>query len=249
MDLQHLISPEGIKELSTLTLLLVTLALDNVIFIGALASKLNPIEQKRARMTGMFISLFLNLILILTASHFLQQNELARHILLGIGGAFLLGKGIIELNNKFKHKEHHTNIKASFWPVIIQTAWVDLIFSVDGTITAIGLSNDKIVQVTGILLSVIIMFSFAFFITKMLVKYEDLAITAYLFLALIGATLIFISFGHDLPRDLVYGMMGFGLLVQICNIAANKAKEKRQTIHTGELGLDMTKTYISQHKS
>lgn len=221
----------------SLTILQIILMIDNLIFISVLTEKLEKKDKAYARRIGLIISLCLNTILILLAGaltslhtelfsykgyHFTFHN-----LILLIGGLFLLAKVVKEIRHKIDAVKDNSNIKSfkSITQIIINMALIDMIFSIDSTIIAIGMSDIKWIQIGSVLVAILIMYLCFNFINKVTDKYPSLKVLALAFLFLIGFSLFTSGLGVEIPKGYVYFAMFFSLLVEFLNIKI-ETKEK-----------------------
>lgn len=214
----------------SLTFLQIILMIDNLIFISVLTESLNKTDKAYARKIGLVLSLLLNTGLILLAGfltslhtelfsvgeyHFTFHN-----LILLIGGLFLLVKVVKEIRCKIDNVCHTSSTKTfkSVTQVIINMALIDLIFSIDSTIIAIGMTEVKWIQIGSVLVAIVIMYFSFNFINKVTDKYPSLKVLALAFLFLIGFSLFTGGLGVEIPKGYVYFAMFFSLLVEFLNI-------------------------------
>ncbi len=219
---------ESIIALLTLIVLEVVLGLDNVIFISIVAARLPKDQQKKARRLGLILAMFLRLILLLVISLILQlQGDLftvfgqgisGKDLILIAGGLFLIYKSATEIHHKMEGDEGDTslNIKAnSFRSVIIQILILDLVFSVDSIITAVGMVDELWIMYTAVIVTVTIMLFASEPISAFINKHPAFKMLALSFLLLIGVSLIGEGLGFHIPKGYIYFSMGFAFLVDI----------------------------------
>ncbi|MFQ5633248.1 MAG: TerC family protein, partial [bacterium] len=227
--------PQAWMALATLTALEIVLGIDNIIFIAILAGKLPQSQQPRARTLGLGLAMItrigllfsLTLIMRLTEPIFavLGQEISGRDLILIIGGLFLLGKSTLEIHDKLEGEEHHASGKAaaSFAGVLVQVALLDIVFSLDSVITAIGLANQIQIMVIAIVIAVIFMMIFVGAISTFVERRPTIKILALSFLLLIGFTLIGEGFGLHIPKGYIYFAMAFSMFVEMLNLRLRKA--------------------------
>lgn len=229
-----LLDPQTYISLLSLTLLEVVLGIDNIIFISILAGKLPPEVRNRARVTGLVIALAGRLVLLsgiawltrLTQPWFtLGPVEMSgKDVVLLAGGLFLIWKSAQEIYHKVEdqHEADRSSGPAqiSFRQVILQIMLIDMIFSLDSIITAVGLVQHIGIMVTAILISLGIMIASANSIGDFIDRHPALKILALSFLLMIGTLLVAESFHHEIPKGYVYFALAFSLLVEVINIRA-----------------------------
>lgn len=229
MDYQLIIS------LLTLIALEVILGIDNVIFISILAGKLPANQQKKARLYGLILAMLLRLALLAVISLIMKlENDLFRifnqgisvkDLILIFGGLFLLYKSATEIYHKMEGEQGNQskNIKAvTFTQVIIQILIMDLVFSVDSIITAIGMVKEVWIMYVAIIVTVLIMLVAAEPISNFVNKHPAFKMLALSFLLLIGFALISEGFGVEIPKGYIYFSMAFSMLVSIFQVRMNK---------------------------
>jgi predicted tellurium resistance membrane protein TerC len=236
MTMEWLSNPEIWIALATLTFLEIVLGVDNIIFISILSGKL-PIEQQpRARRIGLLgamvmrVGLLFSLawIIRLTAPWFtiLGEEISGRDLILILGGLFLLGKSTYEIHDKLEGDEGHASrkIRASFASVIIQIMLLDIVFSLDSVITAVGMASHLWVMVAAVVIAVGIMMVSAEPISAFVHKHPTVKMLALSFLLLIGLSLLLEGFDHHVPKGYIYFAMGFSVFVEMINLRLRKAK-------------------------
>src|SRR5918993_809824 len=230
---------DWIAPLITLILLEVVLGLDNVIFISIIAAKLPEHQQKKARTVGLILALFLRLALLGIISLILKlEGNLftvaavdisGKDLILILGGLFLIYKSSSEIYHKMEGEEGDTskNIKVtSFSSVIIQILMLDLVFSIDSIITAIGMVDELWIMYVAVIVSVSIMLFAAGAISRFVNKHPAFKMLALSFLLLIGVSLIGEGLDFHIPKGYIYFSMAFALLVDIIQMRANRPASK-----------------------
>jgi predicted tellurium resistance membrane protein TerC len=221
---------EWIAALVTLTFLEIVLGVDNVIFISILSGKLPKDQQKRARRVGLFAAMFMRIALLLSIAwiarlttplfavlgHAIAGRDL---ILLG-GGLFLIGKSTFEIHERVEAAEEHapTRAAASFASVIAQVMVLDIVFSLDSVITAIGMADDLSVMVTAVVGAVFVMVLAAEPISHFVERHPTIKVLALSFLLLIGLSLVAEGWGQHISKGYIYFAMGFSVFVEAINI-------------------------------
>jgi predicted tellurium resistance membrane protein TerC len=237
---------DGIIALVTLTVLEVVLGIDNVIFISILAGKLPANQQDRARKIGLLAAMVMRVLLLmslawiirLTAPLFsvLGQPVSGRDLILIGGGLFLLFKATREIHEKLEGEEGHRSarVSPSMAAVIGQIMVLDIVFSLDSVITAVGMADQLSVMVTAVILAVGIMFVSAASISRFVMEHPTVKVLALSFLLLIGCSLIAEGFGAHIPKGYIYFAMGFSVFVESINlrvIARRRPKTEPVRLH------------------
>ena len=224
---------EALVALATLTLLEIVLGVDNVIFISILSGKLPAHQQRRARRIGLFAAMAMRLALLslivwiarLTTPLFevLGRGVSGRDLILIGGGLFLLAKATYEIHDKLEGGgSHTTRTAASFASVIGQVMLLDIVFSLDSVITAVGMANDLWVMMTAVVLAVIVMLVAAEPISRVVEDHPTLKILALSFLLLIGLSLLLDGVGQHIPKGYIYFAMGFSVMVEAINLRVRR---------------------------
>lgn len=235
-----LFSPEGLLSLITLVFLEIILGIDNIIFIAIICGYLPRENQKRARTIGLMLAMVFRILLLLGISWLVQLVQplfcigslgvSGRDLILFSGGVFLIYKTAGELYEKLKGRElGHKTIKEKKLTVskaIIQIAIIDIIFSFDSILTAVGLSRDLAVMITSVILAMIVMLLFAPYVSDFINKYPTMKILALVFLVAIGVLLMLEGMHIHVEKSYVYFGMGFSLLVESLNIRLRKIQHK-----------------------
>ena len=233
--MEWLADPNTWIQLLTLTSLEIVLGIDNVIFISILAGKLPQHEQGRARNIGLTLAMLTRIVLLfsivwlskLTVPLFaILDNEISgRDLIFIIGGLFLLAKSTYEIHEKLEGAEGGASRQiraASFASVIIQIILLDIVFSLDSVITAVGMANHLVVMVTAVVIAVGFMLFFSGFISSFVDRHPTLKILALSFLILIGVTLIADGLGQHISKGYIYFAMAFSVFVEILNLRVRK---------------------------
>lgn len=239
MDL--LTSPEIWAAFFTLLALEVVLNIDNVIFLSIITAKLPPEQQPRARRLGILLALVFRIVFLsmltwligLTAPIFSMfgQEVSWRDIILFAGGLFLLWKGTTEIHAETEGKEHGgpTTARAAFGAVIVQIVLIDLIFSLDSILTAIGMTSNLPVMIAAVIVSLIIMLAAANPIANFVNRHPSVKMLALAFLLLIGVALVADSLHFDIPRGYLYFAVAFSALVEALNLLSSRKKKRPET--------------------
>lgn len=221
---------------ATLTVLELVLGIDNVIFISILAGKLPAEQQSKARFIGLTMALVFRVILLfslswvmgLTAPLFtlpiMNHDVSGRDLILIIGGLFLIAKSTHEIHGSLEGEEGHASKKvyASFASVIIQISLLDIVFSLDSVITAIGMVDQVAIMIAAVIVSIIAMMLFAGSIGAFVQKHPTVKMLALAFLLLIGVTLLAEGFHQKIPKGYIYFAMAFSVIVEILNMRLRK---------------------------
>ena len=235
IEIAQLSNPEIWIALATLTFLEIVLGVDNVIFISILSGKLPEDQQARARRLGLLGAMGTRLLLLfsltwiakLTTPWFsvIGQEISGRDLILILGGLFLIGKSVYEIHDKLEGEEGHASRKvaASFASVIIQIMLLDIVFSLDSVITAVGMVKILWVMIAAVVISVAIMMVSAEPISAFVHRHPTVKMLALSFLLLIGLSLIMEGFEQHIPKGYIYFAMGFSVFVEVLNIRIRKA--------------------------
>ena len=234
------LSPEILIALATLTFLEIVLGVDNIIFISILSGKLPQAQQLKARRIGLLLAMGTRILLLfslawvtkLTTPLFsVSRLEISgRDMILIVGGLFLLGKSTHEIHDRLEGEEGHSSAKvtASFAAVLMQIALLDVVFSLDSVITAVGMVDHVSVMIVAVIISVMIMMVAAEPISAFVHQHPTVKMLALSFLLLIGTSLIAEGFGHHIPKGYVYFAMGFSVFVEAMNL---KMRKKAAPVH------------------
>ncbi len=230
------LTADNLIALVTLTALEIVLGIDNIVFISILAGRLPESQQDRARIVGLALAMLMRVLLLfslawiigLTASLFevMGHSVSGRDLILLGGGLFLLTKSTQEIHGKLEGEEHGAAeaVAATFSAVIIQIGLLDMVFSLDSVITAVGMADEIWVMVTAIVIAIGIMMWASGPISDFVDEHPTVQMLALSFLLLIGTSLIAESFGLHIPKGYIYFAMGFSVLVEILNL---QLKERR----------------------
>jgi predicted tellurium resistance membrane protein TerC len=233
-------SAEGWIALATLTVLEIVLGIDNIVFISILAGKLRAHDRARARKVGLSLAMIIRILLLLsitwvmslTAPLFgvLGQEISGRDLILIIGGLFLLGKSTLEIHDKLEGAEGHGSAKvaASFTAVIVQILLLDIVFSLDSVITAVGMAEDVAVMILAVVIAVAVMLVSAGTISDFVERHPTVKILALSFLLLIGVSLLAEGFEQHIPKGYIYFAMAFSVFVEMINL---RIRVKAEPVH------------------
>jgi predicted tellurium resistance membrane protein TerC len=229
---------ESLIALATLTFLEIVLGVDNVIFISILSGKLPVAQRKLARRLGLLAAMAMRLVLLvfiawiagLTTPLFSLVGHAfsGRDLILAGGGLFLLAKATWEIHDKLETDEGHASgrITASFGSVILQVMLLDMVFSLDSVITAVGMAEELWVMITAVVLAVIVMMAAAESISDFVERHPTIKILALSFLLLIGLALIGDGLEFHIPKSSIYFAMAFSTFVELLNLRLRRRELK-----------------------
>jgi predicted tellurium resistance membrane protein TerC len=229
--------------LLTLTVLELVLGIDNIVFISILAGKLPAHQQKRARLIGLSLAMLMRILLLLSITWIVSLTRplfaignvevTGRAIILVAGGLFLLVKSTHEIHDHIEGHEEHRDARAvaSFFAVLVQIILLDLVFSLDSVITAVGMVDQVAIMIIAVILAVIVMMVFAGPISGFVGRHPTIKMLALSFLLLIGVNLIAEGLGFHIPKGYTYFAMAFALFVEMLNI---RIRSRRPVPHAGQ---------------
>ena len=232
--------PQAWIALVTLTALEIVLGIDNIIFISILAGKLPEDQQSRGRQVGLLMAMITRILLLFSIAwltrlttplfHIFSHSVSGRDMILLIGGLFLLGKSTLEIHDKLEGEEGHASakIKASFWSVIVQIMLLDIVFSLDSVITAVGMANELAVMVAAVVIAVGVMLYASGPISDFVNDRPTLKMLALSFLLLIGFSLVVEGIHVEIPKGYIYFAMGFSVFVEFLNL---RIRAKTEPVH------------------
>jgi predicted tellurium resistance membrane protein TerC len=232
--MEFLSDPNTWIALLTLTVLEIVLGIDNIVFISILSGKLPQAKQKKARQLGLGLALITRILLLLSLSwvmsltaplfNVLSQEISGRDLILLIGGLFLIYKATSEIHEKIEGENHDTDVKgkATFSGIIVQILLLDIVFSLDSVITAVGMASEIGVMIAAVIISVIIMLFAAESISKFVNNHPTVKMLALSFLVLIGVTLLAEGLNQHIPKGYIYFAMAFSVLVEMLNLRLKK---------------------------
>lgn len=240
----ELLTVENLIAFLTLTSLEVVLGVDNIIVIAIVTGRLPEHLQARARFVGLALAMLMRIGLLLTISWIMRlQAELFRIDLLGLdrgfsgkdlillgGGLFLLVKATMEIHATVEGDDHESRAKKapSFSAAIVQILLLDMVFSLDSVITAVGMAQEIAVMVAAVVVAVIVMMIFAGRISRFVAKHPTVKLLALAFLIMIGVLLIADGLGQHLERGYIYFAMAFSLAIELLNMRARRNRERRR---------------------
>jgi predicted tellurium resistance membrane protein TerC len=227
----------------TLTALELVLGIDNIVFITILAGKLPGDQQKKARLVGLALAMFMRIALLFSLSwlirltsplfEVLSQEISGRDLILILGGLFLIGKSTHEIHGKLEADEGHASatVGSSFVSVIIQILLLDVIFSLDSVITAVGMADHIGIMIAAVVVSIAFMMIFAGSIGDFVQRHPTVKVLALSFLLLIGVSLIAEGLDRHIPKGYIYFAMAFSLFVEMLNLKLRKPRQPPVKLH------------------
>lgn len=243
IDFSVLLTASGIISLLTLILLEIVLGIDNIIFIAIICGRLPHVDQQKARTIGLMLALVMRVALLMLITQIASMTKplfvigqfgvSGRDIILFAGGVFLIVKTVMEISHKFKEsddkKYHESRITMS--TAIIQIALIDIVFSFDSILTAVGMSNQLVVMILAVVVAMMVMLFFAKYVSDFVNKYPTIKMLALAFLVVIGFLLIIESMhihieGVDF-KSYAYVAMAFSLIVELLNIRLRNVLDKK----------------------
>jgi predicted tellurium resistance membrane protein TerC len=239
-----LLDPQAWIAFATLTALELVLGIDNIIFISILVDKLPPAERERARRIGLAAAMFMRVGLLLVLAWIvgltaplvtvLGEEISGRDVILIAGGLFLLWKSVMEIHQQLEgvEGERSTAVPATFGAVVGQIMLVDLVFSLDSIITAVGMVKWIEVMIAAVVTSVALMMLFAGPVGRFVTGHPTIKMLALAFLVVIGVVLIAAGLDHEVPKGYVYFAMAFAVAVELLNIRVRKRRKRAaQPVH------------------
>ena len=238
-----LTDPHTWIALVTLLALEIVLGIDNVVFISILAGKLPVTEQRRARTVGLSLALITRILLLLSLSWIIKLtaplfavlgHEISgRDLILILGGLFLIGKSTHEMHQRLEGREGESSARVapSFAAVIVQILLLDVVFSLDSVITAVGMVDQLAIMITAVVAAVGVMLVFAGRISAFVENHPTVKMLALAFLLLIGTTLVAEGFDQHISKGYIYFAMAFSLFVEVLNLRARGRAADKVTLH------------------
>jgi len=239
--MEWLTQPETWISLLTLTVLEIVLGIDNIVFISIMAEKVPENQRKKARQTGLSLAMFTRIGLLLSLSWLIGLTKplfeiggvefSGRDIIMLLGGLFLLAKSTFEIHEKLEGAEEENKTKSkttTLSNVVFQILLLDIVFSLDSVITAIGMANLVGVMIAAVVISVLIMLVSVNSISDFISQHPTIKILALSFLLLIGFSLTAEGLGQEIPKGYVYFAMGFSIFVEYLNL---RMRRNKQPVH------------------
>ncbi len=227
----------------TLVALELVLGVDNVIFISILAAKLPLGQQTRARSTGIGLAVITRILLLISLSWIIGLTEpifsvwkfhiSGRDLILLIGGLFLMGKATLEIHQKLEGSEGHSSVKvrAKFWSVIAQILLLDVVFSLDSVITAVGMVDQLAIMIAAVIIAAVVMVVVSGPLSTFVESHPTIKMLALSFLLMIGFTLIVEGLHQHIPKGYIYFAMGFSIFVEALNLRLRKQEREPIKLH------------------
>lgn len=228
--MEVLLTSEGIIALLTLTFLEIVLGVDNIIFISIISNRLPDHQQRKTRNLGLFLALIMRIGLLLAISWIigfteplftvLEHDISIKDLILIVGGLFLIGKSTTEIHESLELDEHEDKKKVatSVSKVILQIVALDVVFSFDSILTAVGLTAEVMIMIVAVIIAMIVMMTFAGRISNFINKHPSLQMLAMSFLILIGFMLVLEGIGEHIPKGYIYFAVFFSLTVESLNM-------------------------------
>lgn len=245
-DLSIFSQPQAWISLATLTFLEIVLGVDNIIFISIVTQKLKPEVRKKGQNLGLLIALILRVLLLFALGFILGLTENIlpaswgfeltwKGLILIVGGVFLIYKSTTEIHHKITgdDDEFHTEEsekKSAFFSVLIQIALLNLVFSFDSILTAVGIVKEVPIMILAVVISMVIMMLFTQPVSEVVNKYPSLQILALSFLIMIGVTLIMEGFGREVEKAFIYVYVAFSFIVELLNIRFRKKRGIEESV-------------------
>jgi predicted tellurium resistance membrane protein TerC len=238
-----LTDPEVWAAFGTLLALEIVLGVDNVVFISILVSKLPTSQQAKARYLGLGMAMLMRLLLLLSLSWMIrltaplftvfQQEISGRDLILIIGGLFLIAKSTHEIHQRLEGPDGHVSARVAptFTSVIVQITLLDLVFSLDSVITAIGMVDQIAIMIAAVIGAVLVMMAFAGAIARFVDRHPTVKMLALSFLLLIGMTLLAEGFDQHISKGYIYSAMAFSVFVEILNLRAARVSGAPVKLH------------------
>jgi len=234
-------SPELLIAFATLLVLEIILGIDNVIFISILAAKLPPEQQNKARVLGLSLAMIMRILLLFAASWIISlTNDIfelfgmgfsGRDLILILGGLFLVYKAVVEIHEKLEGSEGHQQSSGktvTFAGIIVQILLIDIVFSLDSVITAVGMVDELWIMIAAVVIAITLMLFTAKAISDFVNRHPTVKMLALAFLVLIGTTLIAEGFDVKIDKALIYGPIAFAIIVEVLNLVYRRGQAKRR---------------------
>jgi predicted tellurium resistance membrane protein TerC len=235
--MEWITSPEAWVALTTLTFLEIVLGVDNIIFISILVGRLPEEQRQRGRVLGLALAMGTRILLLLLLTWIMRLQATlfsvvnveisGRDLILIGGGLFLLAKATLEIHDSLEGEEHEGGApkkRVSFWSVIVQIGLIDIVFSLDSVITAVGMADHLAVMIIAIVLAVIVMMFAAGAIGRFVDNHPTIKMLALTFLVLIGVALISEGIDVHIPKGYIYFAMAFSVVVEMLNLRIRRGR-------------------------
>lgn len=239
-DFNELFTAASLISLLTLSVLEIVLGIDNIIFISIIAGKLPRVKQGKARAIGLILALVMRVVLLFSISWIVGLKSAlfyvgdfgvtGRDLILFAGGVFLLYKTTMELHNKIQgYDDEAMNLKRiSFNAIVMQIVLIDIVFSFDSILTAVGLVTNLLIMILAVIVAMIIMIAFSGKVSDFINDNPTIKVLALAFLLMIGVVLILEAFHEHIDKKFIYISIAFSLFVEMMNIRMRKKEEKRK---------------------
>ena len=241
----ELFTSENLIALLTLTSLEIVLGIDNIVFISILVQKLPKAQQAGARRVGLMLAMLMRIALLLAISWVMgltkplfalfEHGFTGRDLILIIGGFFLVAKATWEIHDKLegasRAKEDKPRAKAAYGAILVQIVMLDIVFSLDSVITAVGMARDVEIMIAAVVISIGVMLVAAGSISAFIEKHPTMKMLALSFLLLIGVMLIADGFGQHVSKGYIYAAMAFSLFVEVLNMRIRKPPAEPVVLH------------------
>lgn len=239
LPVETLLSVDGIISIATLTVLEIVLGIDNIIFISITADKLPKAQQNKARITGLALALLMRILMLLSITWIISMKEplfsvlnhefSVRDFILFSGGVFLLVKTTLEIHSKTEGGDatNSSSGQPAFLAVVFQIVLIDIIFSFDSILTAIGLVQEVTIMIIAVVISMIIMLLFSKAVSEFINRHPTVKMLALSFLIMIGVILIAEAFHASVPKGYIYFSIAFAFGVEMLNMRVRKKESKK----------------------
>jgi predicted tellurium resistance membrane protein TerC len=245
--MEWLSDPHAWIGLLTLTVLELVLGIDNIVFISILSGKLPAHQQKKARLIGLSLAMLMRILLLLSITWVMGLTRplftiagfqiTGRAMILIAGGLFLLVKSTHEIHDQIEGEDEHRAVRAvaSLFAVLVQISLLDIVFSLDSVITAVGMVDQVAIMIIAVIVAVIVMMIFANPVSGFVDRHPTIKMLALSFLLLIGVNLIAEGLGFHIPRGYTYFAMAFSLFVEMLNLKIRSRKPAAQVLQSRRL--------------
>lgn len=234
----HILTVENLIALLTLTALEIVLGIDNIVFISILSDRLPKADQVRGRRTGLALAMLTRILLLLSLSWIIKLTEplftigsleiSGKSLIMLAGGLFLIAKSTFEIHEKLEGKEGSASVKkaaVTFSAVVIQIGVLDIVFSLDSVITAVGMAQEVVIMITAVIIAVLIMMWASTPLSNFVNEHPTVKILALSFLLLIGMSLIMEGLEQHISKGYIYFAMGFSVFVEMLNLRIRSTTE------------------------
>ena len=239
--MEQLLTSEGLISLLTLTALEIVLGIDNVIFISIITGQLPEHQEKKARVLGLMVAMAVRILLLMGLTYIIAWGEMElfsilghgfsmRDLILLVGGLFLMAKSTSEIHKKMEEDEelNEGKKKMSLFQAILQIVAIDVVFSFDSILTAVGLVDHVEIMIVAVVISMTVMIGFSQLISNFIEEHPTFKVLALSFLVLIGFLLVMEGFHYEIPKGYVYFAIGFSFIVEVINMRVRKKKIERK---------------------